>query len=278
MFALKWILILFMIALTMNSESGSKCLTNTHCKCYEVGRKLFSDCSDLKLNKGPDFRDNVIGINLAKNKFSKIPQSLPKNLLYLDISNNNLVSLDNDSISRYTLLQNLSLFENKLQEVSIGTFASNIQLRNLDISFNRILTIEGMFNVSHNLKFSEIQTLNLEKLHCIFEVSQIMRMYHVTFLRLTGLLEINIALNRINSFEFGVLNLFPKSLRVLNIADNVLSFCFYLMEFASLSNVQILNIRFQNSFTSRGIYKNYIITTIQTKCPFRSCPSDFTIR
>lgn len=79
MFALKWILILFMVVLIMNLGSGSKCSTNTHCKCYDVGRKLFADCSDLSLNTAPYFQENVIGINLANNKFSKIPQSLPKN-------------------------------------------------------------------------------------------------------------------------------------------------------------------------------------------------------
>lgn len=252
MMAIEWIPILFIYSLTMKSGSGSKCSTITRCRCYDVGKKLFADCSDLNLNTAPHFQDNVIGINLAKNKFSKIPQALPKNLLYLDISNNNLVSLDNGSIARYRLLQNLSLSENKLQEVSIGTFASNIHLRNLDISFNRILTIEVMFNVSHDLKSSEIQTLNFEKLHCTYGVSQIMRMYHVASLQHTGLLELNLASNRINSFELGVLNLLPKSLRVLNIADNVLSFGFYIMEFASLSNVQILNVSFQNSFHQVG--------------------------
>lgn len=252
MLAIEWLPILFIIVLTMKSGSGSNCSTITRCRCYDVGRKIFADCSDLNLNTAPYFQDNVIGINLAKNKFTQIPQSLPRNLLYLDISKNNLVSLDNGSISRYTLLQNLSLSENKLQEVSTGTFASNLHLRNLDISFNRILTIEVMFNVSHDLRSSQIQTLNFEKLHCTFGVSQIMRMYHVAFLRHTGLLELNIASNRINSFEFGVLNLLPKSLRVLNIADNVLSFGFYIMEFASLSNVHILNVSFQNSFHQVG--------------------------
>lgn len=174
MLAIEWYLTVIVFVLIIKTGSGKNCSSITQCRCHKLERKLFADCSDLNLETAPYFPDDVVGINFAKNKFSNVPQSLPKNLLFLDMSNNKLVLLDNGSFSRYKMLQNISLSRNTLREVSIGTFAWNSHLRNLDISFNRILTIEAMYNVTHDLQSSKIRTLNFEKLQCTYGVSQLM--------------------------------------------------------------------------------------------------------
>ena len=98
------------------------------------------------------------------------------------------------------------------------------------------LTIEVIHNISFDLKSSNIQRLNFENLHCTYGWSQIFKKYHVSNLKHTQLQELNLASNRIHSLEFGVLSLFPKSLRVFNIANNVSSYGFYIMEFSSWTN------------------------------------------
>lgn len=271
MLAIKWYLTEVIFVLIIKTGSGNNCSSITQCRCHKRGRKLFADCSDLNLDTAPYFPDDVVGINFAKNDFSKIPQSLPKNLLFLDMSKNKLVSLDTSSFSRYKMLKIISLSRNTLREVSIGTFAWNSHLRNLDISFNRILTIEAMYNVTHDLQSSKIRTLSFEKLQCTYGVSQLMRIYHVSFLRQTKLVELNIASNRISSFETGFLNVLPKSLRILNIADNVLSFGMFIFEFSVLPNLEILNVSFQDSFHQVGMNGDFFENCNDTKVATCNC-------
>lgn len=271
MLAIEWYLTVIVFVLIIKTGSGKNCSSITQCRCHKLERKLFADCSDLNLETAPYFPDDVVGINFAKNKFSNVPQSLPKNLLFLDMSNNKLVLLDNGSFSRYKMLQNISLPRNTLREVSIGTFAWNSHLRNLDISFNRILTIEAMYNVTHDLQSSKIRTLNFEKLQCTYGVSQLMRVYHVGFLRHTQLTELNIASNRLYSLETGFLNVLPKSLRILNIADNKLGFGMFIFEFSVLPNLEILNVSFQESFHQVGMNGDFFENCNDTKVATCNC-------
>lgn len=59
---------------------------------------------------------------------------------------------------------------------------------------------------------------------------------------------LNLAYNRINSLEFGVLSILPKSLKHLNLSNNVLSFGLYIAEVGSLQNVLSLDVSFQSYF------------------------------
>nr|XP_022302085.1 toll-like receptor 6 [Crassostrea virginica]XP_022302086.1 toll-like receptor 6 [Crassostrea virginica] len=257
---------------------SEKCPLNSVCRCRKFEGKLFADCSDRFLSKAPTFSDDIIGINFAKNKFSTIPQNLPTSLLHLEMSRNELVYLNSSSFKRYTLLQNLSVSHNILLEMSIGTLKSNSRLKHLDVSHNNLLTLEVMYNISVDLKESQIQTLILEKLQCTYGVSLDIKQYQVIHLKHTQLLELNLASNRINSLEIGVLNALPKSLRILNIADNKLSFGLYIMEFTVLHNLEILNVSFQNSFHQMKMSGDAFDKCNDTKiAPPCSCTKDISL-
>nr|XP_022308408.1 toll-like receptor 2 [Crassostrea virginica] len=260
-----------LIVLCINGGFSEKCPFNSVCICQKFKGKLFADCSDKKLMSAPVFSDNVIGVNFSKNLFSEIPKTLPEKLLYLDISTNALVSLNHSSLTLYRSLQNLSLSNNKLDDIPIGTFQSNVQLRDLDVSFNMELTIEVIYNISLDLKNSTIQKLNFEKIQCTYGVSQILKIDHVINLKYTQLQELNVASNRIHSLELGLLSLLPKSLRVINVADNVLSFGFYLMEVSSLGRLEILNASFQHSFHQVDFHNFFDKKCNDTRKPSCNC-------
>ena len=156
-----WIPVL--IVLCISGSFSEKCPFNSVCTCQNFKGKLFADCSDKNLASAPTFSDDVIGINFSGNDFSDIPQSLPEKLLYLDISTNALISIAQTSLKRYKSLQNLSLSNNKLYDIPIGTFRSNLQLIELDVSFNMNLTIDVMYNISLDLKNSKNKKTKLWK-------------------------------------------------------------------------------------------------------------------
>ena len=241
-----WIPIL--IVLCISGRFSEKCPFNSVFTCKNFKGKLFADCSNKTLTSAPNFSDDVIGINFSGNSFSDIPQSLPEKLLYLNMSTNALVSMAQSSLKRYRSLQNLSLSNNKLIDIPIGTFQSNLQLVELDVSFNMKLTIEVMYNISLDLKNSKIQKLSFEKIQCTHGLNQIVKQYHVRNLKYTQLQELNIASNRISLFERGALSLLPKTLRILNGADNKPVFGSCLMEVPSFNSLEMLNISFQNYF------------------------------
>ncbi|XP_056002206.1 toll-like receptor 4 [Ostrea edulis] len=240
-----------LIAVVMGTEYN--CPSTQQCTCTSRGKKVYVDCSNRGLQTSPTFPDDVIAINFARNKFSEMPQNLPRTLMYLDMSHNNLQHLNQSSLSRYGQLKHFSVSQNKLSEVHIGTFKRNSKIEHLDVSKNDVLTIDVIYNISIDLKNSKIETLNFEKLHCTYGVSHIVTVDHVVNLKQTNLLELNLASNRINSLELGVLTSLPRSLRILNLSDNVLSFGLYIMEFAVLHNLEILNISYQSSFHQVGM-------------------------
>ena len=105
-----------------------------------------------------------------------------------------------------------------------------------------------MYNISLDLKNSKIQKLSFEKIQCTHGLNQIVKQYHVVNLKYIQLQELNIACNRISLFERGALSLLPKTLRILNGADNKPVFGSCLMEVPSFNSLEMLNISFQNYF------------------------------
>ncbi|XP_061165526.1 toll-like receptor 4 [Saccostrea echinata] len=225
------------------------CSSNKKCVCLNINEHLWANCEGLSLVSVPSFNSAVTGINLANNKISNFPTTLPQNVVYLDISRNRIRNVNQRSLEEYNFLRNLSISENSLQAIELGSFQNSSKLVHLDISSNQELTLEVLVNISSDLRNStSIRVLNFEKLQCTYGVSFIVKRYHLTYLKHTQLEELNLASNRINSLELGVFSELPKSLMHLNLANNVLSFGLYLVEFGNLVNLVSINASFQSSF------------------------------
>lgn len=267
---------IFQIAFTISGGVASfTCSSNPNCNCSNQTGILFADCAHLGLLKAPLFSDDVTGIILAHNDISEFPTSLPRNIVYLDISDNLIDKIDKRALVNYTRLRNISVSANSLQSIELGSFVNSRSLTHLDLSMNQELTIEVLANISRDLRNStSIRVLNLDSLQCTYGVSFIIQKYHTADLKNTQLEVLNLASNRINSLELGVISALPKSLKHLNLANNVLSFGFYLAEFGSLENIVSLNASFQSYFHQLEI-KDFLIRCNDT--PYRPrCNSDRT--
>ncbi|XP_048749353.2 toll-like receptor 4 [Ostrea edulis] len=261
----------FVFLATLVSAKPLQCSSNVHCRCHEFQGKLFANCENLNLTSAPLFSNDVVGIDLANNFISIFPPNLPIHIVHLDVSKNNLRKIENTSLANYTALQNLSFAHNNLHTVELDSLRDLSNLQRLDISGNQELTLEVLFNISRDLQNSStIRYLNFENLQCTYGVSFIIKRYHIAYLKHTHLEELNIASNRISSLEFGVLTELPRSLKHLNIANNILSFGLYIIEFSDLKNVVSLNISFQATF--HQIYtKNFSIQCNDTRPDLKHC-------
>ncbi|XP_061165593.1 toll-like receptor 4 [Saccostrea echinata] len=259
------LLCFFVLLATHFKVESLECSSDKRCRCQTYRGKLWANCENLNLTTAPFFNDDVTGINLARNSIANFPESHPRGILYLDVSENILQKIDMTSLSKYKDLRNLTVSNNKLRTIELGTFENSSKLLHLDISNNRELTIEVLVNVSRDLRnSSSIRVLNFEKLQCTYGVSFNLMKYHTAFLRHTKLEELNLASNRINSLETGVLTELPKSLKRLNLANNILSFGFYLAEFGDLPNIISLNVSFQASFRQL-LTKEFLIKCNDTR-------------
>lgn len=112
----------------------------------------------------PKFNTNVGGINLANNRITKFPTHLPRNIVYLDLSENFLDYIESSDLASYPNLQNLTVSNNILHSIESGSFENSSSLINLDISKNQELTIEVLANISRDFRSStSLRVLNLEK-------------------------------------------------------------------------------------------------------------------
>ncbi|XP_061165648.1 toll-like receptor 4 [Saccostrea echinata] len=225
------------------------CSSNKQCVCQKIKGELWAICENLDLISAPSFSNEVIGISLANNRLSNFPTNLSLNVAYLDVSRNWLRIVDRRSLEKYSFLRNLSISKNSLQMIELDSFHNSSNIVHLDISSNQELTLEVLANISSDLRSStSVRVLNFENLQCTYGVSFIVKRYHLIGLKHTLLEELNLASNRINSLEAGVLSDLPKSLKHLNLANNRLSFGIYLVEFGDLSNIVTVNASFQSSF------------------------------
>lgn len=225
------------------------CSSNPKCTCYKEAGLLFADCENLDLIRVPSFNADVGAINLANNRITKFPANLPRNIVHLDISENSLEYIGKTDLANYSKLRNLTLSKNSLHSIESGSFANSSSLVNLDLSKNEELTIKVLGNVSRDFRSSSsLRVLNLEKLQCTYGVNFIIRKFDIAGLRTTQLEVLNLASNRINSLEFGVLSILPKSLKHLNLSNNVLSFGLYIAEVGSLHSILSLDASFQSYF------------------------------
>ncbi|XP_062573900.1 toll-like receptor 4 [Saccostrea cucullata] len=226
-----------------------ECSSNKRCVCHKINGDLWAMCENLTLASAPTFSNDVIGVILANNILNNFPTNLPLNVTYLDLSRNLMRIVNQQSIEKYRYLRNLSISRNSLQIIELGSFQNSPNLLHLDISGNQELTLEVLANISRDLRNSTaIRVLNFENLQCTYGVSFIVKRYHLIGLKQTHLEELNLASNRINSLEAGVLSELPKSLKHLSLANNRLSFEIYLVEFGDLPNIMSINASFQSSF------------------------------
>ncbi|XP_052674373.1 toll-like receptor 4 [Crassostrea angulata] len=107
-----------MMTLCIYVRAEEKCTDDANC-LYSYAGKLSADCSSRNLAFPPCFNETseLEAINLRHNRLNHVPDNMPKNIEFLDLSYNNiqdnLVYLQN-----YTRLRHLNLYHNQMDYAS----------------------------------------------------------------------------------------------------------------------------------------------------------------
>jgi hypothetical protein len=90
---------------------------------------------------------------LSARGFTHVPKNLPANLITLDLSDNNITTIENDDFGTLKQVKTINLSYNQIQTLHGRSFENLPYLEVLDISFNNIVHLPHLiFIKNHNLK------------------------------------------------------------------------------------------------------------------------------
>ncbi|XP_001356005.2 uncharacterized protein [Drosophila pseudoobscura] len=135
---------------------------------------------------------------------------MPKTVELLDLSYNDITSIDNDSFQSTVHLVNLSLAHNAIHTLYGDGFAELRRLRHLDLSYNRLEQID-----EHLLES------NAQLIHLNLEGNKLASLGSGPLLRSPSLRSLNLRNSQINQLGAELLSGLPQ-LRQLDVAQNLL--------------------------------------------------------
>ncbi|KAL4239515.1 hypothetical protein ACF0H5_000329 [Mactra antiquata] len=157
----------------------------------------------------------------------------------------NITAITSDTFINVPYVQNLDISKCNIKNIDAFGFGHLTHLEKLDLSFNMDLGFSPLTNITFGLQYTNISILNISKLHTTFGLTTQILVNDICFLQNTSLKEIDVSYNRIGRFDENVLNIFPKSLLVLHMDYNRLSFAPYVLQFGCLENLTELYVSHQ---------------------------------
>lgn len=144
---------------------------------------------------------------LNGNKLDKIPTGLGDmaGLRSLDLGENQIKTLDNESFSEMTNVYGLRLTENYIETIRCGVFDKMTSLQILNLSRNKIRHIEiGAFDNNQNLQAIRLDGNQLKNISMLF-------------VKLPNLVWLNMSENQLDEFDYAMI---PAQLQWLDIHAN----------------------------------------------------------
>ncbi|XP_063418977.1 toll-like receptor 4 [Mytilus trossulus] len=193
---------------------------------------------NIKHNLFRNFQPNLtllvslrsLGMDFISNDTGMISESFysMKTLQELDLSgltgNCSVRSLTNESFKHIPQIENLRLSGCRIKHINKGTFQQLKKISVLDISNNTCLKFEVLENVTHDLQFSAIKVLKLNKIHKVFDMNTMLRTSQIKYLANTSIQEIHGDSNRLQQIEIGAMLFMPNTLDYVSARDNQFSY------------------------------------------------------
>lgn len=179
---------------------------------------------------------------LNENKITEL-NMLPylPHLIYLDLSNNHIRTMDNHLFAPVQKLKHLTFANNQLQTLHQGSFSSIISLDNLDLSFNQISSIHphAFARLNHlkslNLRGNRLTNISRHWFQDVFDIR-----------------ELDLSKNLLTTIDAAILDPLTR-LYAFNLADNKIR-NIQLEAFRGLQNLTILNLS-NNQITQVPTYQ-----------------------
>lgn len=138
--------------------------------------------------------------------------------------------LDPQSLLGLENIQYLTLEQCMIKKISTGTFWSTPKLKYLDLSWNTELEIIQFSLVLEELQYTNLEILKINAIHNPYKAgTEILRSY-MKDMRKVKVSELHLNDNGIEFIDYGVFDMFPKTLKRLYMKRNKLNFGLYMYE------------------------------------------------
>ncbi|CAH0562579.1 unnamed protein product [Brassicogethes aeneus] len=218
-------------------------LVRQKCPVQCVCNEGLTDCSDGNLSVLPDgIYSQVVSLDLSRNNFTQFPSNFTEldSLIKLNISHNNLQTIEYGAFQRLSNIKILDLSSNKFKDwkdIKSSTFDYIDQLDVLDFSNNNLGNVR--FTNIISLTTLRLNNCNLRSIEGIFQPKNILR-------------DVYLANNNIRSIPA---NLVAEKLEILdltnagifNISETAFAGMPYLNELILKHNIRLKNIRLQSN-------------------------------
>ena len=150
--------------------------------------------------------------------------------------------LDRNSFVGLESVRNLTISKCRITKLGVGTFWWTPKLKYLDISWNTELEINKFGAVLEELAYTDLQILKINAIHNPNRAGTEILRADVKYLRDIKLVEIYMDDNGIEFVDYGVFDMFPKSLKKLYLRRNKLYFGYFFYEAVfNNQNLEILD-------------------------------------
>ncbi|XP_033746771.1 toll-like receptor 4 [Pecten maximus] len=174
------------------------------------------------------------------------------NLTTLDLSsltgNCKVKSLTRRMFDGVSVIRYLNVSYCKLTHIETGALGVLTQLRYLNLSHNVYLSFNALSNITFDLQFTDIRTLDISKVHCTYGVGTYVLVDDIRHLNKTKLEKLYVESNRLSMLQSDAFNYFPPTLRYISIRDNLFTMGIYVLQFGILCGLRELDLA--NSFTT----------------------------
>lgn len=138
--------------------------------------------------------------------------------------------LDSESFVGLKHVTQLTLEKCRIKNISNGTFLWTSKLHYLDLSWNTELEIKQFGQIAVELKYTNITILKINAIHDPNRAGTEILKPDVKYLEDLKLIELHMSDNGIEYIHYGVFQMLPKTLKMLYLRKNRLSFGLYMYE------------------------------------------------
>lgn len=181
------------------------------------------------------YHPNLVRVSVNKNKFTVFPAELLaglRRLEYINLSDNQLSSVDELNFASLPRLREVFLNNNKIDHFSEGSFRNSSQIQLVDLSNNKLnrieeRTFEGINKLSLNLDDNQLSELpdslfDRNKIHVLEEISLARNRFDMA--PLAALQRQYFYLNKVSLAENKIINLPADDSMLINIKNLDVSF------------------------------------------------------
>ncbi|XP_064612578.1 toll-like receptor 13 [Liolophura sinensis] len=202
-------------------------------------------------------------VDLHNHRLRKVPTNITSTIASLDLSDNLLKTIPNDSFINLSALTSLDLSGNRLEKLEPSAFRGLSRLSTLRLSENNLLLTYEAYPVGVFRPLQKLEALALEK-NLRNPYSEIGRYPEQIFNGLSSLKELRIDGLRNVSFGSGFLHL--SSLKSLHVIDNTMQVTLNTHTFAVFANMSIETLRIVCLGMEPGTLKHFpFLTTLNMR-------------